>query len=156
MWILTSDDSDVVPPVVIRLTNETERTVGRATRSDFVLDAALVSRIHCRLTTDARGDLTVEDLDSTNGTFVNGQRIEEATLSDGDLVVIADVEFTFFSGLAQVPRKTVTQVIGFREADSTSLKASDVVRSLRRLQETVLQASTCVGRRNATRPSALS
>ena len=50
-------------------------------------------------------------------------------------MVIADVEFTFFSGMAQGPRKTVTQVIGFREADSTSLKASDVVRSLRRLQE---------------------
>ena len=95
MWILTTDDSDVTPPVVIRLANESERTVGRATRSDFVLDAALVSRIHCRLTTDARGDLTVEDLDSTNGTFVNDQRVSgRAVLAPGDRLRVGRVELS--------------------------------------------------------------
>jgi len=53
MWILTTDDAAVDPPVVIRLATGAERTVGRANRSDFILDAALVSRVHCRLSTDA-------------------------------------------------------------------------------------------------------
>jgi pSer/pThr/pTyr-binding forkhead associated (FHA) protein len=95
MWILTSDDSDVDPPVVIRLTPDAQRTVGRATRSDFVLDAALVSRVHCRLMTDARGDLTVEDLDSTNGTFVNDQRVSgRAALFPGDKLRVGRVELS--------------------------------------------------------------
>ena len=95
MWILSTDESDVTPPVVIRLTSDSQRTLGRATRSDFVVDAALVSRIHCRLTTDARGDLTVEDLDSTNGTFVNDQRVSgRAALSPGDRLRVGRVELS--------------------------------------------------------------
>ena len=41
------------------------------------------------------GVLRVRDLHSTNGTFVNGQKIDEHRLADGDLVVIADVHFSF-------------------------------------------------------------
>ncbi|MEQ1919112.1 MAG: FHA domain-containing protein, partial [Elusimicrobiota bacterium] len=44
--------------------------VGRAPRADFVVDAPLVSRLHCRLTLQPDG-LLVEDLESTNGTLVN-------------------------------------------------------------------------------------
>ena len=95
MWILTTDDAAVDPPVVIRLAIGAERTVGRANRSDFILDAALVSRVHCRLSTDARGDLSVEDLDSTNGTFVNDQRVSgRAALSPGDRLRVGRVELS--------------------------------------------------------------
>lgn len=95
MWILMTDDGTVDPPVVIRLSSAAARTVGRANRSDFVLDAALVSRVHCRLTTDARGELTVEDLDSTNGTFVNDQRVSgRAALSAGDRLRVGRVELS--------------------------------------------------------------
>ena len=95
MWILTTDDGAVDPPVVIRLATGSERTLGRANRSDFILDAALVSRVHCRLTTDARGDLIVEDLDSTNGTFVNDRRVNgRAPLSAGDRLRVGRVELS--------------------------------------------------------------
>jgi len=95
MWILTTDDAAVDPPVVIRLATGAQRTVGRANRSDFILDAALVSRVHCRLSTDASGDLSVEDLDSTNGTFVNDQRVSgRAALSPGDRLRVGRVELS--------------------------------------------------------------
>jgi pSer/pThr/pTyr-binding forkhead associated (FHA) protein len=95
MWILTTDDGVVDPPVVIRLTTSAERTLGRANRSDFILDAPLVSRVHCRLLADARGDLAVEDLDSTNGTFVNDQRVSgRAALSPGDRLRVGRVELS--------------------------------------------------------------
>jgi pSer/pThr/pTyr-binding forkhead associated (FHA) protein len=94
MWILTTDDAAVDPPVTIRLPSGSERTVGRANRSDFILDAAMVSRIHCRLTADAKGDLTVEDLDSTNGTFVNDRRVSRAALSAGDRLRVGRVELS--------------------------------------------------------------
>jgi pSer/pThr/pTyr-binding forkhead associated (FHA) protein len=69
------------------------KTVGRATRADFVIDAALVSRLHCRLEADDER-LNVVDLDSTNGTWVNGKRVERARLADGDRLRVGRIELT--------------------------------------------------------------
>jgi len=68
------------------------RTLGRATGADFIVDAALVSRVHCRLTASPTGDLEVRDLESTNGTYVNGERIETVMLSSGDHLQVGRVE----------------------------------------------------------------
>lgn len=68
------------------------KTVGRAVRSDFILDAAMVSRVHCRLVVSSKGDLEVEDLASTNGTFVNDRRVQKAELKTGDRLRIGRVE----------------------------------------------------------------
>ncbi|MDZ4819832.1 MAG: EAL domain-containing protein [Planctomycetota bacterium] len=116
-------------------------SIGRNDTTDLPINSTRVSREHAAIV-KAGNTYRVRDLDSTNGTFVNGQRIEEATLSDGDILMIADVEFTFFSGNTQAARKTVTQVIGFRESDSSSLKGVDLIRCVRRLQETILQGSS--------------
>jgi pSer/pThr/pTyr-binding forkhead associated (FHA) protein len=92
MWILQS----ATPPhdsFTFRLTPGAIKTVGRAARADFIMDAPLVSRIHCRLTaTDA--NVEVVDLKSTNGTFVNDRRVEKATLSPGDRLRVGRVELT--------------------------------------------------------------
>lgn len=89
-WILqTKDDS----PVVFRLPAGSVKTVGRTARADFILDAALVSRLHCRLTADKSDQLIVEDLGSTNGTLVNGRRVDRQVLKTGDVVTIGRVEF---------------------------------------------------------------
>src|ERR1700742_377322 len=91
MWILRST-VDAEPALTFRLPIGATKTVGRAVRSDFILDAALVSRVHCRLVASDAGELEVEDLDSTNGTFVNDQRVQRATLSSGDRLRIGRVE----------------------------------------------------------------
>lgn len=72
------------------------RTIGRAVGADFIVDAPLVSRVHCRLTSLPSGELEVQDLDSTNGTFVNGQRVETARLSSGDHLGVGRVELVVF------------------------------------------------------------
>ena len=91
MWILRtiSDDS---PEQTFRILPGAVRTLGRATGADFIVDAALVSRVHCRFTALVDGGLELHDLDSTNGTFVNGQRIESARLASGDRMQIGRVE----------------------------------------------------------------
>ena len=92
MWVLkTGEDAD--PSLTFRILPGSIKTVGRAARADFVVDAGLVSRLHCRLTAGAT-DLEVVDLDSTNGTFVNGERTPRATLKSGDRLGVGRVELT--------------------------------------------------------------
>jgi ABC transport system ATP-binding/permease protein len=92
MWILQSarqvDDDQAW---TFRLAPGAIKTVGRAPRADFILDAALVSRLHCRLTaTDST--LEVLDLKSTNGTFVNDKRVDTARLAAGDKLRVGRIE----------------------------------------------------------------
>jgi pSer/pThr/pTyr-binding forkhead associated (FHA) protein len=61
--------------------------VGRTEDAGLRLDSPIVSRAHARFTR-REGVLTVEDLDSSNGTFVEGKRVDRATLADGARVVI--------------------------------------------------------------------
>ena len=92
MWTLQSiDPTDA--DFAFRLLPGSLKTMGRAPGVDFVVDAALVSRVHCRLTLSKANDLFLEDLGSTNGTFVNGEKVDKATLADGDKLTVGRVEF---------------------------------------------------------------
>jgi pSer/pThr/pTyr-binding forkhead associated (FHA) protein len=90
MWILYTSESEA-GPITFRVAPGATKTVGRAPRADFILDAALVSRLHCRI--EAGEDrLEVIDLESTNGTYVNDKRVERARLSTGDRLRVGRVE----------------------------------------------------------------
>jgi len=92
MWTLHSiDPADA--GLVFRLLPGTLKTIGRAPGVDFVVDAALVSRVHCRLTLSDANELLLEDLGSTNGTFLNGEKVGKAVLSNGDKLTVGRVEF---------------------------------------------------------------
>ena len=60
-------------------------TVGRAETSDMCLEAQGISRHHATVTVQ-NGEVRLRDEGSSNGTFVNGQRIQESALRDGDIV----------------------------------------------------------------------
>jgi pSer/pThr/pTyr-binding forkhead associated (FHA) protein len=92
MWVLATEDGAEFP-FTFRILPGNIKTVGRAPRADFIVDAPLVSRLHCRLTAGA-SELEVFDLDSTNGTYVNGKRIERGTLRGGDKLGVGRVELT--------------------------------------------------------------
>ena len=92
MWILRTV-TEGLPEKTFRILPGNERTIGRATGADFIIDAALVSRVHCRLEAGKDG-VDVTDLESTNGTFVNGKRVNRATLSNGDRLRVGRVELT--------------------------------------------------------------
>jgi pSer/pThr/pTyr-binding forkhead associated (FHA) protein len=91
MWTLrrTEQPDD---PLTFRLTPGSVKTIGRATRADFILNAPLVSRVHCRLTAHSATRLEVQDLGSTNGTYVNGRRITRTELKPGDSLRIGRAE----------------------------------------------------------------
>lgn len=79
------------------LLREGNTTVGRHPESDIFLNDVTVSRHHCRFTT--KGDiLTVEDSGSTNGTYVNEERVDSATLTAGDEVLVGRFHFVVAHG----------------------------------------------------------
>ena len=90
MWILRATIDERTR--TLRLPPGTGRTLGRGTHADFNVGDALISYIHCRLTASEQY-LVIEDLKSTNGTFVNEVRVRLATLEDGDRVRVGKVEF---------------------------------------------------------------
>lgn len=72
-------------------------TVGRHPDSDIFLNDVTVSRHHCRFVTSG-DDLTVEDSGSTNGTYVNDERVDSAKLEAGDEVLIGRFHFVIAHG----------------------------------------------------------
>ena len=90
MWILETNDPSG-GRVRFRLPAGSIKTIGRSTGAEFIVDVALVSRLHCQLTATA-DSLEVKDLDSTNGTFVNGKRVQTSLLRDGDTLSVGRCE----------------------------------------------------------------
>jgi pSer/pThr/pTyr-binding forkhead associated (FHA) protein len=67
-----------------------ETTVGRSSSCSIVVEPTAVSKVHARLERTAQ-QLTIRDLSSANGTYVNGQPVTVASLRDGDVVSLAGV-----------------------------------------------------------------
>lgn len=91
MWLLKTSEG-AGAPFAFRIPPGRMKTIGRAPGADFIVDATLVSRLHCRISAGA-AELQVEDLDSTNGTYVNGARVDRAALRIGDKLGVGEVEF---------------------------------------------------------------
>ena len=78
-------------------------TVGRHSDNDIQLHDEVVSAHHARLVRrpsrylEGHADVFVEDRSSTNGTWVNGERVERALLSHGDLIRMGRHEFAYES-----------------------------------------------------------
>ncbi|MDF8265058.1 ATP-binding cassette domain-containing protein [Luteipulveratus flavus] len=72
-------------------------TIGRGLENQIVVDDLLASRQHVRLV-PRPGGFDVHDLDSRNGTYVNGRRVQHAGLAEGDLLAVGHSRFTVRHG----------------------------------------------------------
>ena len=92
-----SNSPAAVTPIPVR-----NLRIGRAPDNDLVLDDLLVSRHHAELRKSPDGGYQIADLDSQNGTFVNGRRIAAQPLTDSDTLGIGHSTFRLSgSGLEQ-------------------------------------------------------
>src|SRR5688500_9121776 len=66
---------------------EREIVIGRSSDLDMVLVEDMVSRKHAKISTIG-GQIVIQDLGSTNGTFVNGEKIKKVRLKEGDRILI--------------------------------------------------------------------
>jgi pSer/pThr/pTyr-binding forkhead associated (FHA) protein len=100
--------------------------IGRREDSDFRIPLADVSRKHCRLVQD-QGRLRVEDLGSSNGTLVNGKRIQIHTLEPGDLLTVGPVRFVVQINGIPADDAIADQMILAERAQATTATGDDEI-----------------------------
>ena len=117
--------------------------LGRNESCDYQVPSTRVSREHAAIHKDGK-HYRIKDLGSTNGTLVNGKKIGEALLNDGDLLTFADAEFCFRTPCNEASRVTVTHVmnggqVSAHESESGEDRAArDFIYSVRSLHEGLL------------------
>src|SRR4051812_11146043 len=79
------------PEKVVKLRTQ-PLTIGRHADNALVLDESQASRFHCVIEREPGGTFTLRDLQSRNGTLLNGQRVINSVLKTGDLIVIGAVQ----------------------------------------------------------------
>ena len=102
-----------------------EIIVGRSSELDMVLVEDMVSRRHARITV-TESQIVIEDLGSTNGTFVNGEKISRAGLREGDRVLIGTsiLKVVKVDPSAPAPRRNAEMPSAQRNAQTRSMTGS--------------------------------
>ncbi|MGM0596926.1 MAG: diguanylate cyclase [Myxococcota bacterium] len=74
-----------------------EVTIGRGHTNTISLNENGVSRVHCRLYALPGGEVFIEDMNSTNGTYINNEKISRHVLRDGDKIQIGSTTILKFT-----------------------------------------------------------
>ncbi len=83
-------------------------TVGRVEDNNFQIEEGSVSSHHCEILVKGT-DVTIKDLNSTNGTFINGGKITEGILKPGQTFKLGNVELRLDAEGLPAPKKTLDQ-----------------------------------------------
>ena len=91
------------------LKGDKQLIIGRSSELDIVLVEDMVSRKHAKITL-AGGKITIEDLGSTNGTFVNGEKVKTSRLKEGDRILVGTSILKLVKAGANAPELSDAQV----------------------------------------------
>jgi pSer/pThr/pTyr-binding forkhead associated (FHA) protein len=91
------------------LKGDKQLIIGRSSELDIVLVEDMVSRKHAKITLSA-GKITIEDLGSTNGTFVNGEKVKSSRLKEGDRILVGTSILKLVKAGANAPELSDAQV----------------------------------------------
>jgi pSer/pThr/pTyr-binding forkhead associated (FHA) protein len=88
-----------------------EIVIGRSSDLDMVLVEDMVSRKHAKIITDGR-IVSIQDLGSTNGTFVNGEKVRSMQLKDGDRILVGTsiIKLVANSGDSRPPAASLSEI----------------------------------------------
>jgi two-component system NtrC family sensor kinase len=113
------------------------KTIGRAPQADVVIDEPSLSRVHAAVSMTADGALSVEDLGSTNGVFINRSRQKSGALAEGDHVVFGVLDYL----VEEAP-----EVHAFESLDSTIYRSLKVEDPQRRVDATAIEGLLATSR----------
>src|SRR5258708_21082258 len=91
--------------------------LGKVPSAHLKLDDETVSRMHAIIEVNGPGDVSIIDLGSTKGTFVNGQKVNKAKLQSGDTIVVGEtrIELAIGSGEDDEPTKVANPLVAAAE-----------------------------------------
>src|SRR5215204_526730 len=75
--------------------------LGKVPSAHLKLDDETVSRMHAIIEVNGPGDVSIIDLGSTKGTFVNGQKVNKAKLQSGDTIVVGETRIELSIGAGE-------------------------------------------------------
>src|SRR6476646_6455265 len=75
--------------------------LGKVPSAHLKLDDETVSRMHAIIEVNGPGEVSIIDLGSTKGTFVNGQKVNKAKLQSGDTIVVGDTRIELSIGASE-------------------------------------------------------
>lgn len=111
--------------------------IGRGETAQLQIKSESISRAHAEITKSPQGYL-IRDLNSTNGTAVNGQPISESPLEDGDSVSVAGTELTFICAAGGQIERMVTQPLLDKHKTDPHLAFNSDILACRELGEALL------------------
>ncbi|MCK4836302.1 MAG: diguanylate cyclase [Candidatus Aminicenantes bacterium] len=100
--------------------NQDKISIGRNKKNDLMLDDPRVSKMHCQINviySDVLEQIIIEDLDSTNGTYVNGSTVKQSILRPGDKIEIGETVLRF-SYNDEIEEKYHSKLFTFASTDS--------------------------------------
>ncbi|MGM9992171.1 MAG: FHA domain-containing protein [Candidatus Bruticola sp.] len=109
--------------------NKEQIIIGRDIASDILLCNDSISRRHAEVVRSAEG-WRVRDLGSSNGTFVNGQRVDEMLLVEGDVITLGDINLTFEGPRRPVPQCSPEPVSSMPTIDQQSLGSDTIAQTI--------------------------
>src|SRR5579864_823613 len=84
--------------------------IGRDKKTNYAISSKQISKEHAEISW-SDGQFIIRDLGSTNGTFVNGQRIQETILQNGDIIHVAHEEFRFVQTSENMPESNNSEFL---------------------------------------------
>lgn len=107
---------------------KTDRTtIGRSDENSFQIPEGSVSGVHCEVTLQ-NDEISVKDLGSTNGTFIDGKKVQEGTVKHGQILRLGEIDVRF-----EVPGKPVpptpASASGTKKYGKQGVKVDDITSS---------------------------
>jgi pSer/pThr/pTyr-binding forkhead associated (FHA) protein len=91
--------------------------LGKVPSAHLKLDDETVSRMHAIIEVNGPGDVSIIDLGSTKGTFVNGQKVNKAKLQSGDTIVVGETKIELTIGAGEESAEDMPTRVGAPDAD---------------------------------------
>ncbi len=111
--------------------------IGRGDLADIVLDDPLVSRVHAVLEVTSEGRCHIRDAGSKNGLIVNGVKVQESVLSDGDVLRLGESLLVYRFANPELP-ETIVHETGLVAVSPPFVEVVEDLRTVARSRATVL------------------